>query len=249
MKIAPYSPPLSITLSIISLVVEIADNGYRMNAKHFVILLIAFLLSGCAFTSNTVMAGYRKMSAKNSVLGVILVKRNMQVAGPEETGREGLGGGDQTQAYYNLFGTEIGAVMKTHSRFRQVVFVSGADEMGLRQGDVALGATVALPHRSKFLSDTIHYLMIIDFLNIRRDQMTGGNMLGNEGITTGFSPGLDHLAYTASFALWDNAAGSIAAYGNISDKVAVAGPVTRDRWVETVRSIARAVTAGMPYGK
>jgi hypothetical protein len=112
------------------------------------------------------------------------------------------------------------------------------------------GGRASLPSRRGFISDTLNYLLILDFLSIKHERKANlGVSGGSDGNFAGFSGGSENMTHTATFVLWDNIKGTIAAYGNIREKAAVFDTVTKEYWVNMLKSMARSVTNGMPFGK
>jgi hypothetical protein len=235
---------------------------YRMNSRirfsrllrrrYGIVLLSLFICIGCAGTANRVMTGYARMKVANSNLGVVLIKKNIQIFNPEDVARD-LGNNGPEEAYYNFFATEFPAEMGACSRFRSVCFVAGADDM-LTQREMSKldDGTVraALPMQRDFVSDSLHYLLIIDFLTISHMRKTNTSVSGgSDGNFAGFFSGSECLTHSANFVVWDNKAATIAAYGNIGEKVSVFDTMTKTIWTDMLKNIAHAVCAGMPYRK
>jgi hypothetical protein len=149
---------------------------------RYMSFLPVFLIAGCASTSNRVMPGYGRMDAANSPLGVILMKRNLQVLNADDVARD-LGKGGPEGAFYDFFGAEFPAAMKESSRFRAVYFARDADEMMLRDGAAPLdngNIRASLPSRKRFFSDSLHYLLIVDFLSVNHERKTNTPVKASE---------------------------------------------------------------------
>jgi hypothetical protein len=232
-----------------------SSGDYRMKLlpKAFIVKgVLFFSLIGCAGTANRVMPGYGRMKVANAVLGVILVKKNIQILNADDVGRT-LGTGRPAEAYYDFFGAEFPALMKERSKFRQVYFLSGADEALLQGGGAAADNSAlraVLPSRRHFISDSLHYLLIIDYLTVGHERNTttpvGG---GSDGGFAGFFSGAESLTHTADFVVWDNREGTIAAYGNIRERVGIYDAMTKALWLDLLKKTAGAVADGMPYGR
>ena len=223
-----------------------------MSKKLLLIALYCFLFAGCAGTGFRVMAGYHHMKIGNSALGILLIKKNLQISDPDDIQRVLGGGGSAEDMYYNFFSTEFPAKIKKHSKFNRVYFARGADESVL-QGDSQTydyqqDASIVIPPRRGFVSDSLGYLLIIDMLSIRLDQRQTAQTAGAETSFTGLG-GADNLVHSASFVLWDNAAGTIAAYGNLKEKIPLYDPMSKNTWIEMLDNLAASINQGMPYGK
>jgi hypothetical protein len=210
------------------------------------------LFSSCASSGFRVMAGYKRMNIGTGALGILLIKKNMQISDPEDV-RQFLGGfGSPEDNYYDFFAMEFPAKMKAHTKFKRVYFARGADESALRGDsqtyDYQQDASMVVPPRRGFISDSLSYLLIIDMLSASVDRRQTAQIAGAETSFTGLG-GADHLVQTASFVLWDNKAGALAAYGTLKEKIALYDPMTRNTWVETLEKLAASINRGMPYGK
>lgn len=210
-----------------------------------------FFIAGCASTSNRVMPGYNRMNSANSPLGVILIKKNIQVLNADDVARD-LGKGGPEGAFYGFFCAEFPAAMKECSRFPAVYFAPYADELlHSQETDAAPGnIRAAVPERRGFISDSLPYLLIIDFLNIsherNRNTPVGG---GSDGNFAGFFSGAESLTGSANFVMWDNKHGTVAAYGSISEHVRIIDTMTKAVWVELLKKMACAAADGMPYAR
>ena len=217
--------------------------------------LTVLFIAGCAFTANRVMPGYGRMSVSTSRLGVILIKRNIQVLNADDAARD-LGKGGPETAFYDFFGAEFPAAMKECSKFPAVTFAAYADdELQPSQENDAVtldngGMRSAVPSRRGFISDSLAYLCIIDYLSIgherNRNTPVGG---GSDGNFTGFFSGAESLTASANFVMWDNRKGTVAAYGTISERVRIFDAMTNAVWVDLLKKMARAVADGMPYAR
>jgi hypothetical protein len=208
------------------------------------------IFAGCASTSNRVMSGYKRMKFEDSTLGVVLIRKNIQVLNAEDVARD-LGRGVSEDAYYVFFADAFPAAMKARSKFAKIYFVRHGDEMlGNSGNQVDYGARTALPSRKGCVSDSLQYLLIVDYLTVAHERKTnmpvGG---GSDGSFAGFFSGSESLTHAAEFVLWDNKAGTIAAYGSIRERISIYDPLTREVWDDMVQKMARSVTRGMPYRK
>jgi hypothetical protein len=213
----------------------------------FSVLSLLFLI-GCASTSNRVMSGYKRVKFENSTLGVILIRKNIQVLNAEDVARD-LGRGVSEDAYYSFFGAAFPAAMKARSKFAKVYFVQHGDEMlGNSGAAVDYGARTALPSRKECVSDSLQYLLIIDYLTVAHERKTnmpvGG---GSDGSFEGFFSGSESLTHSAEFVLWDNREGAIATYGTVRERIRIYDPLTKAVWDEILKKMAHAVVGGMPY--
>ena len=217
-----------------------------------VFLLLIFFLIGCASTANRVMPGYGRINVARSTLGIILIKKNIQILNAEDVARD-MGKGGPEDAYYDFFGVEFPAAMKECSKFAKVYFVPDGDEMLLQNAGAAIDNSAmraALPSRKWCISDSLNYLLIIDYLSISHERKTntpvGG---GSDGNFAGFFSGSESLTHSADFVVWDNKEGTIAAYGSIRERAGIYDGVTKPVWAEILKNMARSVTDGMPYGR
>jgi len=212
-----------------------------------VFALSLLFLTGCASTANRVMHGYGRMNVSGSALGVVLIRKNIQVLNAEDVARD-LGRGACEDAYYGFFGAEFPARLKACSGFTRVYFVNDGDEMLGNSGTAADGLRAALPSRKGCISDSLQYLLIVDYLTLgheRKANMTVGG--GSDGDFGGFFSGSESLTHSADFVLWDNKEGTIAAYGNIRERTKLYDAVTKAVWIDMLEKMARSVTDGMPY--
>jgi hypothetical protein len=210
--------------------------------------LACFFLVGCATTANRVMPGYDRMNVSGSTLGVVLVRKNIQVLNAQDVAQD-IGSGVPEDAYYAFFGAEFPAEMKACSKFAEVYFVRHGDEMfGNSGAAVDFGVHATLPSRKGCISDTLDYLLIIDYLTTGHERNTsmrvGGGSDGNFG---GFFSGSESLTHSADFVLWDNREGTIAVYGGIRERTRLYDQLTREVWVAMLQKMAYAVTRRMPY--
>jgi hypothetical protein len=222
----------------------------QLRKKHLILAFSIFLIAGCASTANRVMPGYGRMNVSSSALGVVLIRKNIQILNPQDVARD-LGRGHPEDAYYGFFGAGFPAAIKACSRFARVSFVPDGDEMfGRSDGAVDYGTRVALPSRRRCISDSLQYLLIIDYLTVGHERKTnmpvGG---GSDGNFAGFFSGSESLTHTADFVLWDNRAGTVAAYGSIRERIRIYDPLTKEVWLEMLKKTARSVVDGMPYRK
>jgi hypothetical protein len=211
---------------------------------------LCFLVS-CG-SSFRVMAGYKRIPVGNRALGILLIKKNMQIASAEEV-RQFIGGfGSAEDNLYDFFGEEFPAKIKSHSKFKRVCFARGADAAvtsGESQTyDYSLDASIAVPPRRFYVSDTLDYLLVVDMLNTRVDRRQTAQAAGAETSFGGLG-GADHLVQNAAFVLWDNRAGAVAVYGSVKESISLYDPMTRDTWVEMLDKIAETVCKGIPFGK
>jgi hypothetical protein len=196
------------------------------------------------------MPGYDRMNVGSSALGVVLMRKNIQILNPEDVARD-LGRGHPEDAYYGFFGAGFPAAMKACSRFSRVYFVPDGDEMfGRADGAVDYGTRVTLPSRRRCISDSLQYLCIIDYLTVgheRKKNMPVGG--GSDGNFAGFFSGSESLTLSADFVIWDNSVGTVAAYGSIRERIGIYDPLTKAVWVEILKRAARDVVKGMPFRK
>lgn len=221
-----------------------------MNNKPVFLIAMVGLLTSCFGPAHKLMPGYGKAEFANRRLGIILIKDNIRI-GNEDDVRLVLGNGDAAEVFYGLFSAEFPRDIKAASRFTSACFCSGADNVIVsarsRNPEAFSDVSVVLPKGKRFISDTIDYFMVIDQLNLTRQQNSGSPVQGSEGMFQGITGGMDNLACSASFAVWDNRAGTVAAYGQIREKVPVAGNLTKETFCELLKSVARALCSGMPY--
>jgi hypothetical protein len=194
------------------------------------------------------MPGYDRMNVSGSVLGVVLMRKNIQILNPEDVARN-LGRGHPEDAYYGFFGAGFPSALKACSGFSKVYFMPAGDEMfGRADGAVNYGTRVTLPSRRRCISDSLQYLLIIDYLTVgherNKNMPVGGGSDGNFG---GFFSGSESLTHTADFVLWDNSEGTVAAYGSIRERIGIYDPLTKEVWLEMLKKTARSVVDGMPF--
>jgi hypothetical protein len=223
-----------------------------MSKRLLGIVLLCSVFGGCAGSGFRVMAGYNHLKIGNGALGVLLIKKNMQISDPDDV-QQYLGGqGSPEDRYYDFFAAEFPAKMKASSKFKRVYFARGADESALRGDnqtyDYERDASMVVPPRRNFVSDTLAYLLLIDMLNTRLDQRQTAQAAGAETSFAVFG-GADHLVHSASFVLWDNNAGAIVAYGTLKEKIPLYDPMSKETWIEMLENLAGAINHGMPYGK
>jgi hypothetical protein len=212
-----------------------------------VFALSFFFLTGCASTANRVMHGYGRMNVSGSVLGVVLIRKNIQVLNADDVARD-LGRGACEDAYYAFFGAEFPARLKACSGFAKIYFVNDGDAMLGNTGIAVDGLRAALPSRKGCISDSLQYLLIVDYLTLgheRKATMTVGG--GSDGDFGGFFSGFESLTHSADFVLWDNKEGTIAAYGSISERKKLYDAMTKETWRNMLENMARSVVHGMPY--
>ncbi|MGA2507401.1 MAG: hypothetical protein ABSF80_08005 [Chitinispirillaceae bacterium] len=226
-----------------------------MIARGPVLLASLLLIAGCASTANRVMPGYGRMNVSTSRLGVILIKKNIQVLNADDAARD-LGKGGPETAFYDFFGAEFPEAMKRSSKFQTVSFAAYADDELLQSQEHDAvpfdngGLRSAIPSRRGFISDSLPYLCIIDYLSIGHERNmntpVGG---GSDGNFTGFFSGAESLTATANFVMWDNRKGTVAAYGTIGERMRIFDAMTKAVWVDLLKKMARAVADGMPYAR
>jgi hypothetical protein len=232
------------------------DGNHDMVKKRLLFLVfgVSLFVSNCAGPGHQLMPGYKKIDVKNAVLGVILVKKDIVIGDPEELARM-LGGGDATQLWYNFFGDAFPKIFKARSGFKEVEFLQGADENMRRtqDGPADLGGggngTMTLPAGRHYVNPKYQYLLILELYTVQRNRNTGVPMLGSEGAFMGLSGGSDNAAQSATFIMWDNAQATIVAYGNVKEKIATGGEMTRQTLLELMNSVAASISRGMPYRK
>jgi hypothetical protein len=221
---------------------------YQYQKKCLIPAFSIFLIAGCASTANRIMPGYGRMDVSSSALGVVLIRKSIQILNPQDVARD-LGRGHPEDAYYGFFGAGFPAAMKACSQFAGVHFIPDGDEMfGRADGAVDYGTRVTLPSRRRCISDSLQYLLIIDYMTVGHERKTtmpvGG---GSDGNFAGFFSGSESLTHTADFVLWDNSAGTVAAYGSISARIRIYDPLTKEVWLEILKKTARSVVHGMPF--
>jgi hypothetical protein len=194
------------------------------------------------------MPGYKRAMYDHSTLGIVLVRKNIQVLNPEDVARD-LARGASEDAYYNFFSAGFPAALKTCTKFAKVYFVRNGDEMlGPSAAAADFSTRTALPSRKGCISDSLQYLLIIDYLTVghehSKNMTVGGGSDGNFG---GFFSGSESLTHSADFVLWDNREGTIAAYGSVSERTSLYDPLVREIWDDMLKKMARAVVSGMPY--
>jgi hypothetical protein len=59
---------------------------------------------------------------------------------------------------------------------------------------------------------------------------------------------IDNLKIKGTFALWDNSAGKIAAFGRINKTFDALPAMTKNSWTEIVRRISKDIFINQPYG-
>jgi hypothetical protein len=209
------------------------------------------ILFFCAGPAHQIMPGYMKMETRDDTLGIILVKKNMVVADPEELSGV-LGGGDAVRVYYYFFGREFPGIFSARSGFKNVVFLTDADDnlrgKGDGPGDLG-GGSMSLPSGRYFVDRKYRYLLIFDLCSFQRDKHDGVSMIGAEGGFTGLTGGLDYVRQSMSFVMWDNTKATITAYGNIKEKIPTGGSLTKQTLLDLMTNIAISVNKGMPYRK
>jgi hypothetical protein len=226
----------------------------KMTFKPVVVICasVFFLTVSCAGTANRVMPGYSRMDVSAATCGVILMKNTLQILNADDIMRE-LGNGMPEEVYYNFFGSEFPAAMKKYSHFPHVYFLPGADQRILQSAGSApnnSGERASLPSRRGFISDSLNYLFIMDNLSIKHEQKSNlGISGGSDGNFAGFSGGSENMTHSATFVLWDNKEGTIAAYGNIQETVAVFDTVKKMLLEDMLNDMAHSAVKGMPYGR
>lgn len=195
------------------------------------------------------MHGYGRMDVSGSVLGVVLIRKNIKVLNIDDVARH-LGKGAPEDAYYDFFGAGFPGRLKERSRFANVCFIRDGDEMLGNSGAQADGMRAALPSRRACISDSLRYLLIIDYLTVgheRKANMRVGG--GSDGGFGGFFSGSESLTHSANFVLWDNSKGTVAAYGSVRERIKLYDPLTGATWTDMLGRMAASVTARMPYRK
>ena len=136
------------------------------------------------------------------------------------------------------------------SKFKSVCFLPGADDIltqraGAKSDNSILRA--ALPTQRHFISDTLDYLLIIDYLTMSHMRKTSTPVAGgSDGNFNGFFSGAEALTHSADFVLWDNKAGTIAAYGSIAESVPVYDTIVKSAWRDMIKQVARAALPECP---
>ena len=224
-----------------------------MKKRIFPVVFAVLFLFECSGPAHKLMPEYKKADYKTSMLGVILVKRNLEV-GSEDAPGDLMGARDQRQLFYSQFGSEFPAAMKDCAKFAGIEFANGGEEGLVNKDDnadptIQGAASVSLPPGKAHFKAEYGFLLIIDYMNVRRIQNTGNPMLGSEGTFSGLTTGSDQIVALANFVLWDNKKGTIAAYGYIDEKMPVVNNATGESVKELIKNMACSVTRGLPFGK
>jgi len=102
------------------------------------------------------------------------------------------------------------------------------------------------------MGDSLPYLLILDSINVSREIKTGKTVvvMGLNGMpmprTIGAS---DKLIIKGTFVLWDNLGGKMAAFGQINEKSDVVFAMTKNTWINFVKTISSNIFLDKPYGE
>ena len=223
--------------------------------RHFCMAATACLLiSQCVGTMVKIMPEYKSMNVEKSRLGIILLTDNMAISNPEDIA-DYLGSGETKQVFYDFFISPISEFAEQDGNFDEVIIVSGGDTSGFATITEQLfydtQVCLRVPEQKAFGGDSLQYLLILDHIDVSREKNPGKMVVvgGMYGIPTKRIIGeFDNLKIKGTFVLWDNVAGKIAAFGQISEKSDVLTAMTKNSWTDIVQRISTDIFINQPYG-
>jgi hypothetical protein len=223
--------------------------------RYFIVTATAcLLLTQCAGTMIKISSEYRKMNVEKSKLGIFLLSDNMTIANPKDITIY-LDSGETKQVFHDFFISEILDGAEQDGNFEEVVIAGKNDTSGFTGIREKLSrdeqVDLRVPKQKAFLGDSLPYLLILDNIDVSRKMNPGKKvmMVDLYGMPMEKKTGeIDNLKIKGTFALWDNSAGKIAAFGRIDQKFDVLPAMTKNSWVETVRRISKDIFINQPYG-
>jgi hypothetical protein len=223
--------------------------------KHFCVAAAAcFLLGQCAGTAVKIMPGYKKMNVEKLKLGIILLRENLAIANPDNIADD-FGAGETKQVFCDFFTSELREFAEQDGKFAEVNVISGCDTSGFTTipENLSSGNPVSMrvPARRAFISDSLAYLLILDYFDVSREKKLGKTVvvMGMYGTPAPRRTGdSDKLILRGTFVLWDNLAGKMAAFGQINEKSDVLFGMTKNTWITIVKNISSNIFTNQPYG-
>jgi hypothetical protein len=231
-------------------IIIIFEGGHKMLFRLIYLFLIIILI-GCAATKKVkLMPEYENVNFESDRLGVLLIKKNLNIQNVDDLFND-LGGGDPKEIYINFFGEFFPEKMKKRSKFHNVIFVKEFNQESLIPISETLNKKesigITIPDENNkigFISDTLDYLLLLDYVNIFRKQTSGGP----PGLLTAYGSG-DNLMFTSVFVIWDNIKGKMVSYGKITESWAVFMDMTKVTWEKLLYKVASPIVNNKPYGK
>jgi hypothetical protein len=211
------------------------------------------LLSQCAGTVK-VMPEYKTMNVEKSRLGIIHLKESMAINNLN-TIADDLGSGETKEVLHDFITSQLMESALQDGKFGDVEVINGCDTSGFSKSTQFLSSDdpvqVRIPLKTACIADSVPFLLIIDNLDISREQNPGTSVVtrglyGTMGIRK--VGAYDNLIIKGTFALWDNLAGKIVSFGKISEKEDISMGLTKQTWITMVERISSKIFVDTPYG-
>jgi hypothetical protein len=211
------------------------------------------LLAQCAGTVR-VMPEYKTMNVEKARLGIILLKESIAIDSRNHI-VDDLGTGEAKDVFYGFFTSQLMESAGQDGTFRDVGVINGCDTSGFSKSTQYLSpddqVQVRVPSQKAYRGDSVPFLLIIDNLDISREQNPGTSVVtrglyGTMGIRK--VGAYDNLILKGTFALWDNFAGKIVSFGKITEKEDISMGLTKQTWITMVERISSQIFVDKPYG-
>jgi hypothetical protein len=214
-----------------------------------------FFVLQCAGTAVKVMPEYNHMQVGKSRLAIVFPKEWLTLHNPDDIVGD-LGEGESKQVFCDFFTARLREFALKDGTFAGIDVVSGFDTSGFTTITHSLSAdktaSVKVPGRTPFMSDSLAYLLILDGIDVSREKKAGTTVvvLGTSGIPIRKTTGdCDRITLKGSFVLWDNLAGKAAALGQINEKSDVVFSNTKNALMSGIKDISSEIFINRPFGK
>ncbi len=231
-----------------------AAKGEGMYLRFFCLAAVCLLMARCAGTGRKIMPEYEHVNVEKSRLGIVLFKENMAMHNIDDIA-DVLGGGEPREVLHGFLASRFRELAIKDGKFGAVEIINGCDTSGFTKSTQFLASDdpvqLRVPSKNACTGDSAAFLLFLDRFEVSRDRKTGTTMVstGPYGTMRTTRVGAsDKLILKGTFALWDNLAGKIVAFGKISQKTDVVTAITKQTWIAAVESIASKIFVDTPYG-